>query len=44
MDFADACLVVMTEQYKHCQVLTLDARDFSIYRRNDRQLIPFVSP
>lgn len=44
MDFADACVVVMTEQRKHCQVLTVDAKDFAVYRRNDRQVIPFVAP
>lgn len=44
MDLADACLVVMTEQHKRCQVWTLDRKDFSVYRRNDRQVIPFIAP
>jgi uncharacterized protein len=44
MDLADASIVVMTELHAHCQVLTLDRRDFSVYRRNDRQVIDFVSP
>lgn len=44
MDFADACIVAMTEQHRTCQVLTLDRNDFSTYRRNDRQVIDFVAP
>lgn len=44
MDLADATIVVMTELHARCQVLTVDARDFGIYRRNDRQVIPFVAP
>jgi predicted nucleic acid-binding protein len=44
MDLADASVVVMSEQYSRCQVLTVDRRDFSIYRRNDRQVIDFVAP
>jgi predicted nucleic acid-binding protein len=44
MDLADASLVVMSERRASCQVLTVDRRDFSVYRRNDRQVIPFVAP
>lgn len=44
MDLADASVVVMTELHARSQVLTLDRRDFSVYRRNDRQVIPFVAP
>lgn len=44
MDLADACIVVMSEQHPRSSVLTLDRRDFSVYRRNDRQVIPFVAP
>lgn len=44
MDLADAAVVVMTELYRRCQVLTIDRTDFSVYRRNDRQVIPFVAP
>ncbi len=43
MSFADACLVRMTEVYAESLVLTLDA-DFSIYRKNKRQVIPTLSP
>lgn len=44
MDLADASIVVMTELHARSQVLTLDRGDFSVYRRNDRQVIDFVSP
>jgi predicted nucleic acid-binding protein len=44
MDLADACVVAMTERWPQCVVLTLDRRDFSVYRRNDRQLIDFIAP
>ena len=44
MDLADASIVVMTELNARCQVLTVDRRDFTVYRRKDRQLIPFLAP
>ncbi len=44
MDFADACLVVMTEHVADSLVVTLDARDFSVYRRHERQVVPFLAP
>jgi uncharacterized protein len=44
MDFADACLVAMSEQVSDCLVLTLDHDDFSVYRRHEREPVPFVSP
>jgi predicted nucleic acid-binding protein len=44
MDFADACLVVMTEQFADSLVVTLDAKDFSVYRRHERQVVPFLAP
>lgn len=40
---ADICLVRMSELYSNCQVLTLD-RDFLIYRRDGRRVIPLVAP
>ena len=43
MSLADACLVRMTEVYPESLVLTLDT-DFSIYRKNKRQVIPILSP
>jgi predicted nucleic acid-binding protein len=44
MDLADASIVVMTELHARSQVLTIDRRDFGVYRRNDRQVIDFVAP
>ena len=43
MDFADACLVRMSERYPDSQVLTLDS-DFTIYRRHRREPIPVLMP
>jgi len=44
MDLADASVVVMSELHARSEVFTVDRRDFSIYRRNDRQMIDFVAP
>jgi predicted nucleic acid-binding protein len=43
MDFADACLVRMTETYASSRVLTTDSH-FHLYRRNRRLVIPLVTP
>ena len=43
MSLADACLVRMSELYPDNCVLTLDS-DFSLYRRNGRQVIPVIMP
>jgi predicted nucleic acid-binding protein len=39
MDFADACLVVMSEVQKDVLVITTDS-DFVFYRRHGRDVIP----
>jgi len=44
MDFADACLVAMAEQVADSLVVTLDTKDFSVYRRHERQVVPFLAP
>ncbi len=44
MDLADASIVVMSELHARSQVLTIDRKDFSVYRRNDRRVIDFVAP
>ena len=44
MDFADACLVTMSEEEKDSLVVTLDKKDFSVYRRYGRQAIPVLTP
>jgi len=43
MDFADACLVRMSEEHDQARVFTLDA-DFKIYRRHGRHVIPLIFP
>src|SRR5262249_62170161 len=43
MDLADASIVVMSELHARSEVFTVDRRDFSVYRRNDRQMIDFVA-
>ena len=40
MDFADACIVAMTEQVTDCLVLASDRRDFSVYHRHERAIAP----
>jgi len=44
MDLADASIVVMSELHTRSEVLTIDRKDFGVYRRNDRQIIDFVAP
>ena len=44
MDLADACIVRMTELSDQCKVWTVDTRDFQIYRRHGRQVIPCEFP
>ena len=44
MNLADACIVRMTELVRNCRVVTVDRADFSVYRRNGRDLIPLIAP
>ena len=44
MDFADACLVCMSEQIKDCKIVTTDRADFTAYRRHGRESIPLLLP
>jgi predicted nucleic acid-binding protein len=43
MSLADACLVRMAELHGNCQVLTTD-KDFLVYRRKGRSVIPLLAP
>ena len=43
MSTADACLVRMAEVTDACQVFTTD-RDFLVYRRKGRHVIPLLAP
>jgi predicted nucleic acid-binding protein len=40
---ADACLVRMAEVFPTSRVMTID-RDFLVYRRHGRQVIPLLAP
>jgi predicted nucleic acid-binding protein len=43
MSLADACLVRMAELNDNCQIFTTD-KDFLVYRRKGRHVIPLLSP
>ena len=43
-DFADLCLIRMSELYPRHSVLTTDREDFRVYRRNRREMIPLICP
>ena len=43
-DLADLCLIRMSEIYPKHSVITVDAEDFRIYRRNKREIIPLIFP
>jgi predicted nucleic acid-binding protein len=43
-DLADLCLIRMSELHVNLPVLTVDEKDFRVYRRNGRDVIPIVCP
>jgi len=43
-DLADLCLIRMSEMYPRHSVVTIDRRDFRVYRRNKREAIPLICP
>jgi uncharacterized protein len=43
-DLADLCLIRMSELHPRHSVITVDRRDFRIYRRNKRETIPLICP
>jgi predicted nucleic acid-binding protein len=43
-DFADLCLIRLSELYPRHPVLTTDAADFRVYRRHQREAIPLLVP
>ena len=43
-DLADLCLIRMSEIYSRHVVVTVDERDFRVYRRNKREAIPLLCP
>jgi predicted nucleic acid-binding protein len=44
MALADACIVRLSELHPAAQVLTTDAADFRIYRRNRTEKLPLIAP
>jgi predicted nucleic acid-binding protein len=44
MDFGDATLVALSEMYPKARLVTLDVRDFTIYRRADGTPVPIIAP
>jgi predicted nucleic acid-binding protein len=44
MDLVDACVVRMSEMARDSRVFTTDHGDFSVYRRNGRDVIPLIAP
>ena len=42
-DLADLCLIRMSELYPRHSVITVD-KDFRVYPRNKREVIPLISP
>ena len=43
-DLCDLCVVRMSELFPDHSVLTTDRRDFAVYRRNKRDMIPVILP
>jgi len=43
-DLADLCVIRLSELHPHHSVITTDRADFSIYRKNKREVIPLVCP
>jgi len=44
MQFADACVVRLSELHPTAQILSTDSRDFRIYRRNRNERLPLIVP
>lgn len=43
-DLADLCLIRMSELFPRHPVFTIDKKDFRVYRRNRREIIPVICP
>ena len=43
-DFADLCLIRMSELNPDHSLITTDREDFRVYRRNKRETIPLICP
>ena len=43
-DLADLCLIRLSELHPGHNVITTDEKDFRVYRRNKREVIPLICP
>ena len=43
-DWADLCIIRMSEIHPYHSVITVDREDFRVYRRNKREAIPLICP
>jgi uncharacterized protein len=43
-DFADLCLIRMSELFPKHPIITIDREGFRVYRRNKRETIPLICP
>jgi predicted nucleic acid-binding protein len=43
-DLADLCLVRMSELHRGHPIITIDRKDFAVYRRHRHRTIPFICP
>ena len=43
-DLADLCLIRLSELHPSLVVITTDVRDFRVYRRGRREMIPLLHP
>jgi uncharacterized protein len=43
-DWGDASLVILSERFPRARLVTVDVRDFTIYRRRDGSPVPCITP
>jgi predicted nucleic acid-binding protein len=43
-DLTDLCLIRLSELHPRHAIVTVDERDFRVYRRNTREAIPLICP
>jgi uncharacterized protein len=44
MDVCDGSLVVLSEHFPKAKIITVDTRDFQVYRRFGREPLPLIMP
>jgi uncharacterized protein len=44
MDIADGCVLQLSERFPKAKIITIDLRDFSIYRRSRGQALQLICP